>query len=169
MDGEQVCFSSQQRLWRVKRFWVLWVFLISSVMAQDSMLHYCNARFAFCIDYPSALRVQTPPDNGDGRTFKSPDGQVTMLVYGSYNSLQEKLETRFRAESTSSATRKVSYRFFKPDRYAISGLENGKVFYEKILFKDDTYKTFLISYPASLKKRYDPITAALAASFVHSQ
>jgi hypothetical protein len=90
-------------------------------------------------------------------------------AYGSYNSLQEKLETRFLAESTSSGTRKITYKLFKPDFFVISGIENNKVFYEKILYKDDTYKTLLISYPTALKKTYDPITAKIARSFKHSQ
>jgi hypothetical protein len=149
---------------------IVWGVLISSVMAQSLVFkHYCNARFAFCLDYPSTLLLQPPPDNGDGRTFKSKDGKVQMLAYGSYNSLQEKLETRFLAESTSSGTRKITYKLFKPDFFVISGIENNKVFYEKILYKDDTYKTLLISYPTALKKTYDPITAKIVRSFKHSQ
>ncbi len=153
----------------MKKRFALLVFLSSSVMAQSTMLHYCNARFAFCIDYPSQFVAQTPPDNGDGRTFKSKDGTVKMLVYGSNNSLMEKLETRFNAESTSSDTRKVTYKLFKPDFFVISGVENKNIFYQKVLFKSDEYKTFLITYPLTQQKKYDPITAKIAASFKHSE
>ena len=148
---------------------VILVFLLSSVMAHNTMRQYCNARFKFCIDYPSNFVIQSAPDNDDGRTFKSKDGLVKMLVYGSNNSLMEKLETRFNAESTSSDTRKVTYKLFKPDFFVISGIENNKVFYQKVLFKNDEYKTFLISYPTTIKKIYDPITAKIALSFKHSK
>lgn len=112
--------------------------------------------------------MQPAPDNGDGRTFKSKDGLVKMLVYGSNNSLMEKLETRFNAESTSNDTREVTYKLFKPNFFVLSGIENKRVFYQKVLFKNDEYKTFLISYPVTQKKTYDPITAKIAASFKHS-
>jgi hypothetical protein len=152
----------------MKKRLALLLFLSSSVTAQSTMLHYCNARFKFCIEYPSHLIMQTAPDNDDGRTFKSRDGLVKMLVYGSNNSLMEKLETRFNAESTSSETRKVTYKLFKPDFFVISGIENKSVFYQKVLFKNDEYKTFLITYPITQKKIYDSITVKIAASFKHS-
>jgi hypothetical protein len=153
----------------MKKVWLLLVLMISSATAQSMMRHYCNARFAFCIDYPSSFVIQSAPDNDDGRTFKSKDGLVKMLVYGSNNSLMEKLETRFLAESTSSDTRKVTYKLFKADFFVISGSESNKDFYQKVLFKNDQYKTFLISYPTTMKKIYDPITAKIAASFKHSK
>jgi hypothetical protein len=152
----------------MKKRFVLFLLLSSSVMAQSAMLHYCNARFAFCIDYPNHFVMQPAPDNNDGRTFKSQDGLAKMLVYGSNNSLLEKLETRFNAESTSSETRKVTYKLFKPDFFVISGIENKSVFYQKVLFKNDEYKTFLMTYPITQKKTYDSITVKIAASFKHS-
>ncbi len=152
----------------MKKRLALLILLSSSVMAQSTMLRYCNARFAFCIDYPSNFRMQPAPDNDDGRTFKSKDGLVKMLVYGSNNSLMEKLETRFNAESSSSETRNVSYKLFKSDFFVISGIENKNIFYQKVLFKNDEYKTFLITYPVTKKKIYDPITVKIAATFKHS-
>jgi hypothetical protein len=152
----------------MKKRVALLLFLSSSVTSQSAMLRYCNARFGFCIDYPSHFVVQPAPENGDGRTFKSKDGLVKMLVYGSNNSLMEKLETRFNAESTSSDTRKVTYKLFKPDFFVISGIENKNVFYQKVLFKNDEYTTFLITYPVTQKKTYDAITVKIAASFKHS-
>jgi hypothetical protein len=166
---QEICLSSQQRLRRMKKTVALLLFLSSSVLAQTAMLHYCNVRFAFCIDYPSHFVVQPAPENGDGRTFKSQDGLVKMLVYGSNNSLLEKLETRFNAESGSSDARKVTYKLFKPDFFVISGIENNNVFYQKVLFKNDEYNTFLITYPVTKKKIYDPITAKISASFKHSK
>lgn len=152
----------------MKTLFALLIFLSSSVLAHSAMRQYCNARFAFCIDYPKNFIMQAAPENGDGRTFKSKDGTVKMLAYGSNNSLMEKLETRFNAESTSSDTRKVTYKLFKPDFFVISGVENKNVFYQKVLFKNDEYKTFLISYPVTQKKTFDPIAVKIAASFKHS-
>jgi hypothetical protein len=169
MGWQEICLQSQQWLRRMKKRLGLFILLGSSVLAQPAMLRYCNARFAFCIDYPKNLIMQQAPENGDGRTFKTKDGLVKMLAYGSNNSLMEKLETRFNAESSSSDTRKVTYKLFKPDFFVISGIENKKVFYQKVLFKNDEYKTFLINYPMSQKKTYDPITAKIAASFKHSE
>jgi hypothetical protein len=168
MGWQEICLSSQQWLRRMNKRVALLVFLSSSVMAQSTMRHYCNARFAFCINYPSNLIMQPAPDNDDGRTFKSKDGMAKMLVYGSNNSLMEKLETRFNAESISSDTRKVTHKRFNPNFFVISGIENKSVFYQKVLFKNDEYKTFLISYPINQKKTYDPITVKIAASFKHS-
>jgi hypothetical protein len=152
----------------MKKWFALLLLLSSSVMAQSTMRQYCNARFKFCIDYPSHFVKQPAPDSDDGRTFKTKEGLVKMLVYGSSNSLMEKLETRFNAESNSSDTRKVTYKLFNPNFFVISGIENKSVFYQKVLFKNDEYKTFLISYPIKQKKTYDPITVKIAASFKHS-
>ncbi|MBK9018179.1 MAG: hypothetical protein IPM82_31315 [Saprospiraceae bacterium] len=47
---------------------------------------YCNARFDFCLNYPTAVFTQTVnSDNDDGISLSSADGLLNAQVYGVYN------------------------------------------------------------------------------------
>jgi hypothetical protein len=47
---------------------------------------YQNDRYGTTIDYPGLFKAEPPPDNNDGRQFKSADG-AEFAVFASYNAL----------------------------------------------------------------------------------
>ena len=123
---------------------------------------YCNERFGFCLEYPSTLRMQPPPENGDGRTFKSADGRVEMRAYGSLNALDATLEAAF---GEAKRRGKVTYSLLKSDFFVVSGTDRGNVFFEKTFLRSGTFTTFVIAYPTALKGTYDPLVSRIAKSF----
>ena len=44
---------------------------------------YQNDRYGTTIDYPNSFKAEPPPDNDDGRRFKSADG-AEFAVFASY-------------------------------------------------------------------------------------
>jgi hypothetical protein len=130
---------------------------------------YHNGRFDYSISYPANLLIpQGESVNGDGQRFLSRDGRTELLVYGSYNSLDQSLREVFEQESgrsTEHPNRIVTYKVLRDDWFVVSGTENGRVFYQKTMLRDTTFKTFRIEYDQSQKRTFDSITAVIARSF----
>lgn len=132
-------------------------------------LTYHNARFDYSISYPADLLVpQGESVNGDGQRFLSKDGQTVLLVYGAYNSLDQTLRNVFEEESgrsTEHSNRVVTYKVLRNDWFVVSGTENGRIFYQKTMLRNSTFKTFRIEYDKNEKQTFDSITAFIARSF----
>jgi hypothetical protein len=156
----------------MKNFLLLFgIFLIfgSFAAAQEKYESYSNERFFFSIDYPSDLmKMQPPPDNDDGRTFLSNDGQTEVRVWGQYNADSKTLNERYTID-LKGFTGKPSYIELKRDWYVLSGMKEGKIFYEKTLVRrrgdTDVFFTFTITYPSGMKAKFDPIVKRMAESF----
>ena len=65
-----------------------------NAQAQDSNWRtYVNERFGSKIEYPANIfSPEPPPDNGDGRRFKSRDG-AEFTISGGYNVIPETLQS----------------------------------------------------------------------------
>lgn len=137
--------------------------------AQHQYRTYHNVRFDYSISYPADLLIpQGEPVNGDGQRFVSRDSRTELLVYGAYNSLEQTLRDVFEQESGRPAehpNRVVTYKVLRDDWFVVSGAENGRIFYQKTMLRDSTFKTFRIEYDESQKRMFDPITAVIARSF----
>lgn len=136
--------------------------------AQDKFSTYSNDRFHFSIDYPAdLLTMAPPPDNDDGRTFRSADGQIEMLVWGQHNAESKTLDEMYNLD-LKGFTEKPSYMVLKRDWFVLSGMKDGKIFYEKTLIRrkgGDVFFTFTVEYPASEKAKFDAIVKRMADSF----
>ncbi len=140
----------------------------SAARQQGSYRTYHNARFEYSIAYPVNILIpQGESANGDGQRFLSKDGRTEMLVYGSYNSLDQTLRAVLEQEtsSTEHPNRVITYQVLRANWFVVSGLENGRVFYQKTMLRNETFKTFRIEYDESRKRTFDPITATIARSF----
>ena len=130
---------------------------------------YHNARFNYSISYSADLLIpQGESINGDGQRFVSRDGRTELLVYGSYNSLDQTLREVFEQEtgrSTEHPNRLVTYKVLHDDWFVVSGTENRRIFYQTTMLRDSTFKTFRIEYDESQKQTFDSITAFIARSF----
>jgi hypothetical protein len=63
---------------------------------------YCNARFDFCVEYPTTLfGEKLTPTNADGVLLRSDDRNISLAIYGEYNifanTLVEQQELIFKA------------------------------------------------------------------------
>jgi hypothetical protein len=91
-----------------------------------------------------------------------------MLVYGAHNSLDQTLREVLQDEigpSTEHPNRIVTYQVLKQDWFVVSGIEDGRVFYQKTMLRNSIIKTFRIEYDERLKRIFDPITSVIARSF----
>jgi hypothetical protein len=147
----------------------LFAFGLSARAAQHSYHTYHNARFDFSISYPADVLIpQGEPENHDGQKFRSRDGRAEMLVYGSHNALNQTLRQLYSEETNPSADhpdRTVSYKTFKGNWFVVSGIEGGKVFYQKTMLTKGIFKTFRIEYDESQKDLYDSLTTQMVRSF----
>jgi hypothetical protein len=124
---------------------------------------YHNARFAYSISYPSNLLTpQGEAENGDGQKFLSSDGRAELIAWGSNNALDQTLKAKY---DETRAERKTTYELVKPGWFVVSGIDNGKVFYQKTILRQNVFKTFRMEYDESAKAKWDPITARIAISF----
>lgn len=130
---------------------------------------YHNVRFDYSISYPvGILFPQGESVNGDGQRFLSKDGRTELLVYGSYNSLEQTLNevlTEASERLPDHPNRVVTYKVLRGDWFVVSGIENGRIFYQKTMLRNSTFKTFRIEYDESQKQTFNPITAFIARSF----
>ena len=128
---------------------------------------YRNDRYGTTIDYPDTFIPQPPPDNNDGRAFKSADG-ADFTVSASYNALDFDV-AKYRAFILKNldAGSAVTYQATGGTWFVISGSKGDKVFYQRHVLSHGAQMTedFVISYPAALKSTYDSIAARMAKSF----
>jgi hypothetical protein len=130
-------------------------------------LTYQNDRYGTTIDYPGAFQPQPPPDDDDGRQFKSADG-ADFSVFASYNALNFDLAA-FQAFTIKNlpSGQVVTYQAHGANWFVISGSSGGSIFYDKYLLSHGGQMTegFVMSYPAQLKQTYAPIVTRMAQSF----
>jgi hypothetical protein len=167
----------QENLQQEKSTWfcLLIILLLFSqaaygIAGQGQYRIYHNARFDYSVSYPADLLIpQGEAENGDGQRFLTKDGKAEMLVYGSNNALEQTLQQAFAETSASRAKdhpgRVVSYKVLRQDWFAVSGTENGKIFYQKTFLKSGVFKTLRLEYDETQKAIYDSITAAISKSF----
>ena len=133
---------------------------------------YQNVRFAYEISYPEALLLpQGESENGDGQRFVSKESDAEMLVWGSYNTLEESLKSNYQRDTTEKSKdnpdKRVTYKHLEGNSYVVSGYIGEKIFYQKTMNVDkvDAFLTFNISYPITKKKKYDPVVSIISKSF----
>ena len=108
--------------------------------------------------------MQDPPANNDGRTFLSPNGLIEMRVWGSNNALLRSLKQEYNSAIKDLGV-KPSYKLLQRNGFVVSGQKKGIITYQKTLFSDNVFYTFLIEYPAKDKKLYDAMVTRIARSF----
>jgi hypothetical protein len=140
---------------------------------------YCNARFGYCISYPSDLKGQGEAQNGDGQTFVSKDGKATVYAFGrlqmdDMDDYKDDIKHEFK---TSAAELKVAYQVLKDNWFILSGTDkDGNTVYEKTMLKkvaymgDDKPSTFVfwtlyIKYPPAQQDKYKDYCAEIAKAF----
>lgn len=131
---------------------------------------YFNPRFEFSLAYPENLvSPQAPPQNNDGRTFVSPDGDIEIKAFGYHNSLNQPLSAAYqraaRSHTQEHPTRDVTYKTRGENWFVVSGYQGDDIFYTKQILRDGKYKVLSIRYDLSLKPEFDPIVAEIAESF----
>ena len=143
------------------------ILLAAPLARADDWLTYQNDRYGTTIDYPPVFKMQRPPDDDDGREFKSADG-AEFTVSASYGGIDFTLATYhdFIVQHLDPGS-VVSYEARGKNWFVVSGTVGDKIFYEKHRLSHGAEMTedFVVSYPAAAKRTYDPIVARMAKSF----
>ena len=140
----------------------------------DNYKTYHNEQQNFYISYPANIFVlkepQSPYHYGGEQSFISRDRSASMFISGFYkadfsdsgwNGVPLK---QLYAEALQQKGRNITYKASGKNWYVVSGMETGKVFYQKIILASDRKIEFIIRYPKSQEKIYDTITAKVVNS-----
>ena len=128
---------------------------------------YVNERFGTVCTFPDEIFTdrQPEPDNGDGQVWLSADG-ASLTCSGILN-VDNDTPKGFVADEKASNEQgyKISYSKVGKNWAVLSGMKDGKIFYERRLFgRDGVIHTVWIDYPPALKSKYDPLVGAIAGS-----
>lgn len=154
----------------MKKLLALMIFVLSFStfsFAQTRYGTYINDRFSFSVLYPPGLlKMQPPPENNDGRTFLSRDSSVEMRAWGQYNAFSRTLREEYE-DALKGFGEKPSYMMLGKSSFVLSGIKEGKIFYQKTLYRknNDAFYTLTIEYPQTQRKKYDPIVTRISNSF----
>ncbi|MFD2058005.1 hypothetical protein ACFSQT_34475 [Mesorhizobium calcicola] len=140
---------------------------IAATNAVAAPFTYVNERFGTACTFPDDIFIdrQPEPENGDGQVWLSADG-ASLICSGILN-IDDDTPKGFvaTAKASDEAGYKVTYGKAGKDWAVLSGLKEGKIFYERRLFgRDGVIRTVWIDYPPALKSKYDPLVGAIAGS-----
>lgn len=137
---------------------------------------YCNGRYGYCIDYPSAVVYPQPESyNGDGRVFKNKKGEDVLTVFGRMNasadggtiSLEQQFDDDLHSvdEENGNKDRVITYQKLGKTFFVISGYKKGKIFYQKTILKGDSFAYAILQYDESEKDVFDKVSDRIFKSF----
>lgn len=137
-------------------------------LGQDGWMLYENPRFGSLIPVPPGMVALRPPDNGDGQAFQSPDGQVRLIVYGSFNVDHfGDVETRWKADLAEPG-RTLTYKRKTETWYVLSGViedGSGTAFYERYTANAQYCSGWKITYPQAQEKKYSAWVERIAKGY----
>ena len=148
--------------------------IVAQAAAQDAgWTRYDNGRFGFSVCYPPSLLPQGESGNGDGQTFKSKDGKVTVLAFGSFELEASKgkspfaQELDFALQTASERHFKATYRVVRPHFFVLSGASPaGRIWYRKTIEQGGRAVTVDLEYAQSARPQMDAVAAKMAACLV---
>jgi hypothetical protein len=125
---------------------------------------YANPRYGFTALWPSSLRAQPPPEDGDGQAWTSPDGQVLLTAYGTNNFLNYSPE---QDEAADARHLSVVYVNISGDIVTVSGYTNNgrTIVYQRDVVGPGSIDTLYWSYPANQKAQLDAAVTQTALTF----
>ncbi|MEF2554255.1 hypothetical protein VQ042_23500 [Aurantimonas sp. A2-1-M11] len=142
---------------------VLAAVLTSVGPANADDVTYRNERFGTTARFPAeAFPDQLPaPTNGDGLGWRSPEGAEIFI----YARPRQEGETPKAVVRERSDTDEVTYDRSGERWAVVSGYRDGRIFYERYIFRGDLVHSVSIRYPESERETYDrlvgPITMTL--------
>jgi hypothetical protein len=142
--------------------------LVASSAAAETWRAYHNARFGATAEVPAGWKMDPPPENDDGRAFRSPDGQAEITISGILSLIDHgppyKQEVASEFEPGEGET--ITYKKQGSNWIAVSGIKGGSIFYRKGILSchGEIWNHLWIEYPAARKEKYDPLVTHVAAS-----
>ena len=120
---------------------------------------YTAARFGAIADVPASWSIAPPPTNNDGASFRSPNRDAEISIYGSFimeNDVSSEFNLLRKFIKEDGAV--IKYTNFGPNWLVVSGLtKTNKIFYQKTITacNNSVVNTVYVMYPRSQKREYD--------------
>ncbi len=164
----QLCRAVSGQLHRVALLALaVGIVLISAqtVVAADvaASQHYVNQKYGYEIACPATFAAQGEADAGDGQVFLAPKDAGEIRVYAAYNVMNSTLDKRYK-ESADMVGGKPQYSVRKKDWFAVSGMMDGKIYYEKTLLQKGIFYTVSFTYSPEAKEAFAPVVDAVVKS-----
>ncbi|MBI1226729.1 MAG: hypothetical protein GC192_15955 [Bacteroidetes bacterium] len=119
---------------------------------------YCNARFDFCLQYPTAIFThQINSDNADGVSLFSDDGMINAKVYGAYNIVGTSMEDFYQEMVTELSTKNKKIVVLKNDvnktnyEATVQG-DKTIVYYHAMQQDNNVVVTLTVSVPKGMEE-----------------
>ena len=131
---------------------------------------YTNPRFGFAVDYPTFIKLEAPPENGDGQTFTYFD-KISIKTWAIHNVGNDTVDTLAKSAAKDQVDPKddpkkaITYQQKTKDGFVVSGTRGSKIFYLKEKLVDDAVYAVLLEYDTSVKLEMGPIVTHVAESF----
>ena len=131
---------------------------------------YTNPRFGFAVDYPTFIKLEPPPENGDGQTFTYFD-KISMKTWGIHNvgndtiDMLAKSAAKDQVDPKDDPKKAITYQAKSKDGFVVSGTRGSKIFYLKEKLVDGVVYAVLLEYDTSVKLEMGPIVTHVAESF----
>jgi len=129
---------------------------------------YVNERFGYRVFVPTTLvSSRGESANGDGCTWKSRDGQITLKAWGGNNVFNRTLRGQMNAARREWAAdhARFGYCRFTPKFYVLTGTTGDQIFYEKTVPQGDGFATMLWQFPVSRRARMDAVVTKTSRAF----
>jgi hypothetical protein len=148
---------------------LLFTLLFTPARAADSKWKkYENARFGFVLAYPDGLIAEPEAMNGDGREFRSADGEFSVSAVAHFFAPDsgDTFDKRWQEElDTPDVT--ITYKKKTLNWYVVSGVtKDGTEYYHKLYRNGANWAGFHITYPHTKNKKYDPWVEQIAKRFI---
>jgi hypothetical protein len=148
---------------------IFFILLLSLPAFAAEWTTYSNPRFGVSIDVPPRfVNDVAEPENGDGLTYHSVDGNTELLVWG--NNLVDgdfAADGKSRLQGEKDEGWDVSYQKQSGNAWNVfSGSKGGRIMYARSIASCQGTQAlhFRIEYPEAQKKDYDPVVKRLGKS-----
>lgn len=140
-----------------------------SIMASSNQISlqykkYYNDQFGFSVDYPSDFSVQRDNDNKSGVSFYSTDNLIRITAYGVNNTPYETTEMLLKKD-LSIIDGNLKDKTLNKDWYELSWVNNGTIYYRKVIVGTEAFNSLIISYPSNVSPINKSILEHLILSF----
>jgi len=105
---------------------------------------------------------------GDGQIFKDAEGQVKLICWAGWNSVEKKPINVLYIKAQQEIGSRVTYEYMGKNFFVVSGIKDGKIVYQKTIKNKTITATFILTYPKSSSAVFNPLVGDIAKSFVAS-
>ena len=128
-----------------------------------------NDKYGFILEYPSDMfKLERTSEAGDGHAFVTADGKARLLV-GALQNADGSTPAAYQAQVAEQSYGKfnVTYRPLGKTWFALSGVGNGEIFYEKVIFSCSglLINSFAIIYSVDRRDVFDPLVERMEDTF----